>query len=157
MYHPTRRAGVSPLPVPLQAGLLAPLGLLALLAVVPIVVLYLIRPDPQRVTLPTLQFLDEELGTDATNPLLERLRRNLLLLLQILVVVLLAVALSTPFVTVPREQAADAARPRPARGPDRRDPCARPGDADGDDRESPGGARAGERTRRRGRPGHRAV
>lgn len=107
MYHPTRPAFVPPLPLPLQAGLLAPLGLLALLAVVPIVVLYLIRPDPQRVTLPTLQFLEEELGTDATNPLLERLRRNLLLLLQILVVVLLAVALSTPFVTVPREQAAD--------------------------------------------------
>jgi hypothetical protein len=92
---------------PLQTGLLAPLGLLALLAVVPLVVLYLIQPDPERVDLPTLRFLAEDRGSDATNPLLERLRRNLLLLLQVLVVVLLAVALATPYVTVPREQAAD--------------------------------------------------
>lgn len=91
-------------PVPLQAGLLAPLGLLALLAAVPIVVLYLIRPDPRRVDLPTLRFLVEEQGTDATNPLLERLRRNVLLILQVLVVVLLALSLATPYVTVPREQ-----------------------------------------------------
>ena len=90
--------------VPLQAGLLAPLGLLALLAAVPVVVLYLIRPDPARVDLPTLRFLDEDAGTDATNPLLERLRRNLLMLLQVLVIVLLAAALATPYVTVPREQ-----------------------------------------------------
>jgi len=107
MYHPSPRLVVSVVPVPLQAGLLAPLGLLALLAVVPLVVLYLIRPDPSRVDLPTLRFLDEDRGSDATNPLLERLRRNLLLLLQILVIVLLAVALATPYVTVPREQAAD--------------------------------------------------
>ncbi len=104
---PVPRLPVSVVPVPLQAGLLAPLGLLALLAVVPLVVLYLIQPDPVRVDLPTLRFLEEDRGSDATNPLLERLRRNLLLLLQILVVVLLAVALATPYVTVPREQAAD--------------------------------------------------
>jgi hypothetical protein len=91
-------------PVPLQAGLLAPLGLLALLAVVPIVVLYLIRPDPRRVDLPTLRFLVEDRGSDATNPLMERLRRNVLLVLQILVVVLLALSLATPYVTVPREE-----------------------------------------------------
>ncbi|MFB6167509.1 MAG: BatA and WFA domain-containing protein [Haloferacaceae archaeon] len=94
-------------PVPLQAGLLAPLGLLALLAAVPIVVLYLIRPDPRRVDLPTLRFLAEDRGTDATTPLLERLRRNALLILQILVVVLLAVSLATPYVTVSRGQAAE--------------------------------------------------
>lgn len=101
---PGPRNGVSVVPVPLQAGLLAPIGLLALLVVLPLVVLYLIRPDPQRVDLPTLRFLREDRGTDATNPLLERLRRNLLLLLQIIVVVLLALSLATPYVTVPREE-----------------------------------------------------
>jgi hypothetical protein len=93
--------------LPLQTGLLAPLGLLALLAVVPVVVLYLIQPDPVRVDLPTLRFLAEERGSDTSNPLLERLRRNLLLLLQILVIVLLAAALATPYVTVPQAEAAD--------------------------------------------------
>lgn len=37
--------------------LLAPLGLAALLLAVPIVVLYLIRPDPQELTLPTTPYV----------------------------------------------------------------------------------------------------
>ncbi|WP_254831966.1 DUF7408 domain-containing protein [Haloglomus salinum] len=76
---------------------LTPLGLLALLAVVPILLLYLVRPDPRRLQLPTLEFLaaGEEGGTDSAA--LETLRRNLLLLLQLLVVVLVALALASPY------------------------------------------------------------
>ncbi|WP_254823524.1 DUF7408 domain-containing protein [Haloglomus halophilum] len=78
---------------------LTPLGLLALLAVVPILLLYLVRPDPRRLQLPTLEFLaaGEEGGTDSAA--LETLRRNLLLFLQLLVVVLVALALASPYVT----------------------------------------------------------
>jgi len=83
---------------------LSPLGLVALLAAVPIVVLYLVQPDPRRVELPTLQFLLDEDERDASNPLLERLRRSLLLLLQLLVVVALAAALAGPYVTVSESQ-----------------------------------------------------
>jgi hypothetical protein len=84
----------------LESLLLSPLGLLALLAVVPVVILYLIRPEPSELELPTLRFLREQRQQSSTSPLLERLRRNVLLLLQLLVIVLLAVSLATPYVPV---------------------------------------------------------
>lgn len=88
----------------LQDAFLSPLGLAALLAVVPIVVLYLVQPDPRRVELPTVRFLLDERREDASHPLLERLLRNLLFLLQLLVVVALALALAGPYVTVSESQ-----------------------------------------------------
>jgi len=84
----------------LQDVFLSPIGLAALAVAVPLVVLYLIRPDPSEVELPTFRFLLEEKRQDATTPLLERLSRSLLLLLQLLVVLLLAVSLATPYVPV---------------------------------------------------------
>ena len=80
--------------------LLSPLGLAALLVAVPIVVLYLIRPDPERVELPTFRFLVDEERQQATTPLLERLSRSVLLLIQLLAILLLATALATPYVPV---------------------------------------------------------
>jgi hypothetical protein len=79
---------------------LTPLGLTALAALIPLVLLYLVRPEPLRLRLPTLEFLAaaDETGTD--NPAFERLRRNLLLLIQALVLVALALALASPYVTV---------------------------------------------------------
>ncbi len=84
----------------LQEFFLSPLGLAALAVAIPIVVLYLIRPDPSRVELPTFRFLAEEERQQSTTPLLERLSRSLLLLLQLLAVLLLAVSLATPYVPV---------------------------------------------------------
>jgi len=83
---------------------LTPLGLVALLSVVPVVILYLVQPDPRRVELPTLRLLLEDDEQDASNPLLERLRRSLLLLLQLLVLIGLAVSLAGPYVTVSESQ-----------------------------------------------------
>ncbi|WP_435066563.1 DUF7408 domain-containing protein [Haloplanus sp. C73] len=88
----------------LSDAFLTPLGLVALLGVVPIVVLYLVQPDPRRVELPTLRLLLEDDERDASNPLLERIRRSLLLILQLLVVVALAMALAGPYVTVSESQ-----------------------------------------------------
>jgi hypothetical protein len=82
---------------------LAPLGLLALLTVIPLVVLYLVKPEPERVELPTLRFLTEDLGQSASSPLLERLLRSLLLLIQLVALVLLATSLATPYITVSDE------------------------------------------------------
>jgi hypothetical protein len=76
----------------------APLGLAALAGVIPLIVLYLIQPDPRELSLPTVQFLREDPDEGGSNPILERLRRNLLLLVQILAVCLLAVALASPYV-----------------------------------------------------------
>jgi hypothetical protein len=84
----------------LADAFLTPLGLVALLAVVPLVVLYLVRPDPTRIRLPTLEFLSASEETATDRPALSRLRRNLLLLLQLFVLVLVALALASPYVTV---------------------------------------------------------
>jgi len=83
---------------------LTPLGLLALLAAVPVVVLYLIQPDPRRLALPTVRYLLEDGREDASNPLFERIKRSLLLLLQLLVILGLAVALAAPYVSVSKSQ-----------------------------------------------------
>jgi len=84
----------------LQNVFLTPIGFAALAAAVPIVVLYLIRPDPARVELPTFRFLHEEKRQRSISPFLERLSRSILLFLQLLVVALLAVSLATPYVPV---------------------------------------------------------
>jgi hypothetical protein len=86
---------------------LSPIGLVALLSLVPLVVLYLVRPDPATVRLPTVRFLTEQRKQDTTNPLLERLQRNLLFLVQALVLILLATALATPYVPVSESQAVE--------------------------------------------------
>lgn len=88
---------------PFADVLQSPVGLAALAAAVPIVLVYLVRPDPREVELPTLRFLTEGSGAAPDSPALERLRRELLLLLQLLVVVAVAVALAGPYVTVPAE------------------------------------------------------
>ncbi|RXK48640.1 DUF7408 domain-containing protein [Halorientalis pallida] len=84
----------------------APLGLAALAALVPLFVLYLIQPDPRELPLPTVAFLQSDPDEGGSNPVLERLRRNLLLLLQVLAILLLAVGLAAPYVTTTREVSA---------------------------------------------------
>lgn len=81
-------------------GFLSPLGFLALAALVPVIVLYLVQPDPRRLELPTVQFLSEADRRDEANPFIQRLRRSLLLLVQLLVLALLATSLATPYVAV---------------------------------------------------------
>jgi len=79
---------------------LSPLGLAAAALAIPVVLLYLIRPDPERFELPTFRFLAEEERQRATQPLFERLSRSLLLLIQILAILALAGALAAPYVPV---------------------------------------------------------
>jgi len=88
----------------LPDGFLSPLGFAALLAAVPILLLYLVRPDPRRVTLPTVRFLRDSDGTSSSTPLLERLKRSALLLLQLLAIVLFATALATPYAPVSQSE-----------------------------------------------------
>lgn len=80
----------------------APLGLAALAAIVPLLVLYLIQPDPRELRLPTVQFLQSDPDDGGSNPVFERLRRNLLLLLQLLAIAVFAISLAAPYVPVTR-------------------------------------------------------
>ena len=91
----------------LEDVLQSPLGLLALLSIVPLVVLYLVRPSPATMALPTFRFLVTDEGRDGRRRALERLRRELLFLLQLLVLVLVSLALAGPYVQVTRGVPAD--------------------------------------------------
>jgi hypothetical protein len=86
--------------VALSDVFLTPLGLAALGIAVPIILLYFVRPDPSRMRLPTFRFLREQEKQRATTPLMERLSRSVLLLIQLLALALLAATLATPYVPV---------------------------------------------------------
>ncbi|MDZ7687499.1 MAG: BatA domain-containing protein [Halobacteriales archaeon] len=90
-----------------MAGFSTPLGLLALGALVPLILLYILQPDPEKLRVPTMEFLPNIEDEGGTNPILEMLRRNLLLFLQILVLVLAAMALGSPFIDVTKSEVAD--------------------------------------------------
>lgn len=83
------------------------MGLLALGSLVPLIILYILQPDPERLRVPTMEFLPNVDDEGGTNPILEMIRRNLLLLIQIAVLVLAALALGSPFVEVTKSEAAD--------------------------------------------------
>ncbi len=74
--------------------------MLALLSLVPLVLLYLFRPDPRKVELPTMGFLPTPVEEGAANPVVEKLRRNRLLLIQIAALVLLSLAIASPYLAV---------------------------------------------------------
>ncbi|MFB6284735.1 MAG: BatA domain-containing protein [Halobacteria archaeon] len=83
---------------------LNPLGLLGLASLIPLIILYIIRPDPRNLEIPTVQFLPNVDDEGGSNPVIERLRRNLILFLQILALILITLALASPFITVPQSQ-----------------------------------------------------
>ena len=87
----------------LQAGgpFATPLGLLGLAALVPLVALYLVRPDPRRYALPTVEFLTERDGDSRRQRLRDRVHVPPVLVLQALVLVAISLALAGPQVPLP--------------------------------------------------------
>lgn len=86
---------------------LRPLGLTALASVIPLLILYLLRPEPVRFELPTIQFLFDEERDEGRRRILRTLQREWLLLLQLLVLLLLSLALAAPYIAVAEEQVVD--------------------------------------------------
>ncbi len=86
---------------------LRPLGLAALASIVPLVILYFLRPEPARVDLPTMRFLFDEESDEERSSVFKALQRDWLLLLQLLVLILVALALASPYVAVAEERVID--------------------------------------------------
>jgi hypothetical protein len=86
---------------------LTPLGLLALTSVIPLVLLYLLRPKPSLVRLPTFAFLSVDTEQATRHRFLERLRRDALFLFQLVVLVGVSLALATPYLSVPSAAVAE--------------------------------------------------
>lgn len=80
---------------------LAPLALLVGLLALPILLLYMLRLRRRELVVSSNMLWRQLLQDREANTPWQRLRRNLLLLLQLLILALLALALARPFVTVP--------------------------------------------------------
>ncbi|SFL54890.1 Aerotolerance regulator N-terminal [Halogranum rubrum] len=86
---------------------LTPMGLLALASVLPLVLLYLLRPRPSLVRLPTFAFLSVDTDQATRHRFLERFRRDALFLFQLVVLVGVSLALATPYLSVPSAAVAE--------------------------------------------------
>jgi len=73
-------------------------GLLALLFLIPLILLYLIRPRPKLMTIPSLMFFMKSTGATKLTSFLRQFLRDWLFLMQFLIIFLLAATLAQPFV-----------------------------------------------------------
>ena len=88
----------------LSGVFLDPVKILWTLAfLIPLVLLYLIRPRPVNVSIPSLMFILKDMGKSRLLHFFRSLLRDILLLLQLLAVLLLALTLAKPFIDVERE------------------------------------------------------
>ncbi|MHC1574859.1 MAG: DUF7408 domain-containing protein [Candidatus Methanogasteraceae archaeon] len=75
-----------------------PLALLALLSLIPIVILYLIKPKPQEINIPSLMFImDAERRENRYQTMLNKIVRDPLMLMQLLFLILLSLAMAAPY------------------------------------------------------------
>ena len=89
-------------------GLFAnPLGLLGLGALAVLIVLYLVRPDPEEYAIPTVEFLSEGRGDSQQQRIRDRFRISGIFLLQALVLLAIPLALAGPQVPLPGSAAGD--------------------------------------------------
>ena len=74
--------------------------LVGLALIIPLILLYLIRPKPKNVAIPSLMFVMKDIGKSHIRRFFHTIFRDILLLLQVLIVLLIAVALAKPYINV---------------------------------------------------------
>lgn len=87
-------------------SLLAPLALAGLLLAIPIILMYMLRLRRREVVVSSTYLWQQLLQDKEANTPWQKLRRNLLLILQLIILALLAFALARPYITVPAVSAA---------------------------------------------------
>src|SRR3989344_2829482 len=85
-----------------------PAGIYALLALIPLIILYLIRPKPKELMIPSLMFLLQDRGVAKRNTFLKTILRDLLFLLHVLALLTLAFAIAEPIINIPYDSTAKA-------------------------------------------------
>lgn len=73
------------------------LGLFALLSLIPLILLYLIRPKPQTIEIPSLMFFIQTSGRNKLSSFFKKFIRDWLFLIQLLILLLLAVSIARPY------------------------------------------------------------
>lgn len=77
---------------------LNPLGLAALLGIIPLIIFYLMRPSPEEKIMPSMEFFQQEKKSGRLQKALKILQRNMMLILHILMVAGLATAIANPYI-----------------------------------------------------------
>jgi len=77
------------------------IGLYALLALVPFILIYLIRPKSFERVIPSLMFIMQEKNKFRKASFLQKLLRNLLFIIQLLIVLFLAISVASPYLDIP--------------------------------------------------------
>lgn len=80
---------------------LTPLALIALALAIPILLMYMLRLRRREVVVSSTFLWRQIVRDQEANTPWQRLRRNLLLFLQLLILLLLVLALARPYITVP--------------------------------------------------------
>ncbi|MBW2963886.1 BatA and WFA domain-containing protein [Candidatus Woesearchaeota archaeon] len=75
-------------------------GLWALLTLIPLILVYLIRPKPKKQVVPALMFLLKDRAQSDKKSFLRRFVRDPLFLFQVLILIAFALAIAKPFITV---------------------------------------------------------
>ncbi len=74
---------------------------------IPLVILYLIRPKPQNVQVPSLMFILKDMGKSNVHRFFRTLFQDVLFLIQLLAILLLALAMAKPYMEVAQESLVD--------------------------------------------------
>jgi len=82
-------------------------GLYALLVLAPFILLYIIRPKPKKVIIPSLMFFIKDKSDSNFNSFLQKFFSDLLFYIQFIVLLLLALTVAKPFMVVPSISYAD--------------------------------------------------
>lgn len=77
-----------------------PVGLYALLGLIPLIIIYLIRPKPRKKRIPSIMFFMKERSSAMSSSFFQRFTRDPLAILHFILVILFAFAIAQPFVTV---------------------------------------------------------
>ncbi|PSH02492.1 MAG: hypothetical protein BRC26_00260 [Nanohaloarchaea archaeon QH_8_44_6] len=77
---------------------LNPAGLIALSALLPLIIFYLIKKDPEKEVMPSFMFFQNKGNSESTSQAFKTISRNLILLFHILVFTTFALALAEPFI-----------------------------------------------------------
>jgi len=83
-----------------------PIGLAAFALLIPFIIIYLRKPKPTEKIIPSLMFLIKELHKEKRYAFFRRLMRNLIFLLQLLILAALAFSVAEPFMKISEDIAA---------------------------------------------------
>ena len=83
------------------AGVMRPIGLLALIGLIPFIILYLRRPKPKDQIIPSLMFIMQDQQKSKKYAFFRRLVHSLLFLIQMIIILGLAISAAAPFVKLP--------------------------------------------------------